>query len=409
MPREFTLPVQHCVPWPARQGAPLRFLVVWLALQPGLSRCAEPKLDHARWLSGFRDGIKHYRDKSDRTSYPRYRDDQTREIADNLRRYQRVNGGWPANFDPLRILSDDELRQLKADQSKEDTSLDNHATYPNTEYLGWAYTRLGDPGDRDAAIRGIEFLLKSQYANGGWPHSWPSRNDYRPRITLVDGVMVGVLKTLHLVADRRLPFEWVSSELSDRAREAVERGDRRLLALQWKRNGVLTGWASQYDEVTLQPARGRSYELPALISSESVGVIEYLMSFENPSPEVVAAIDAGVRWLQDSTIHGLRIERVKAETVRFENHTSHDDVVAIEDPAAPPLWARFYDLETNEPVLANRDGGRVTKLSEIARERRTGYSWYGGYARHLLENNYPAWQARRQERAAGKAGSDSKL
>jgi PelA/Pel-15E family pectate lyase len=142
----------------------------------------------------------------------------------------------------------------------------------------------------------------------------------------------------------------------------------------------------------LQPTSARSFELPALISAESVGVLEYLMAIEQPSPEVCQAIEAGVRWLERSQIRGLRIERVPAETVRYANHTSRDDVVAIEDSAAPPLWARFYEIETNRPFMANRDGTKVFRLAEVDRERRTGYSWYGGYATRLLERDYPAWQ-----------------
>jgi len=358
---------------------------------------AEPGRSPERQLSGFRDGIKHYRDKSDRSDYPRFRDDQTVEIADNLLRYQRSNGGWPANFDPLRILSDDELNELESKRGLADTSLDNHASYPNTEYLAWAYATTKEPRYRDASLRGIEFLLKAQYPHGGWPHSWPSKSAYRPHVTLVDGVMVGVLTTVHRVASRAEPFEWVPEDLAGRARESAERGDHCLLELQVRRNGVRTGWASQYDERTLRPTQGRSYELPALISSETVGVLEYLMSIEQPNDETVAAIHAGAKWLEDSKIKGLRIQRIKADTVRYENHTSRDDVVAVDDPDAPPLWARFYDLETNVPVLANRDGKRVTKLSEIERERRTGYSWYGGYAHHFLEKSYPAWLARHSQ------------
>lgn len=365
-----------------------------MAMRMPAAAGAEAGIDPERRLAGFRDGIKHYRDKSGREDYVRHREDQFHEIADNLLRYQRTNGGWPSNIDPLRVLSEEELHQLDVERALEDTSLDNHASYPNTEYLAWVYTETRDRRHQEAAIRGLGFLLTSQYPHGGWPHSWPSRRDYRPHVTIVDGVMVGVLQTMHRAADREEPFQWISPELAGRARESADRGDRCLLDLQMKRAGVRTGWASQYDERTLQPCQGRSYELPALISSETVGVLQYLMSFDAPNDETRTAIECGAQWLEVSTIHGLRIERIKAETVRFENHTSRDDVVAIEDPNARPLWARFYDLETNVPVLANRDGQRVTKLAEIERERRTGYSWYGQYAREFLEKGYPAWLAR---------------
>jgi len=56
-------------------------------------------------------------------------------------------------------------------------------------------------------------------------------------------------------------------------------------------------------------------------------------------------------------------------------------------------------LEDNSVVLANRDGKRVARYAEIARERRTGYAWYGDWPARLLAEDYPAWRAR------GKAGA----
>ena len=95
---------------------------------------------------------------------------------------------------------------------------------------------------------------------------------------------------------------------------------------------------------------------------------------------------------QDHEVEGLRIERVPAEPVRYAAHTSRHDVVAIEDPQAAPLWARFYEIDTNRPFMANRDGKKVFRLADVERERRTGYSWYGGYATALLERGYPDWR-----------------
>ena len=66
----------------------------------------------------------------------------------------------------------------------------------------------------------------------------------------------------------------------------------------------------------------------------------------------------------------------------------------VPDPAAPPLWARFNDLEISEPFLANRDGRRVYSLAEVQRERRTGYDRYGSWADALPATEYPAWRAR---------------
>lgn len=345
-------------------------------------------------LDAFRDGAAHWKNGHDADDYPIYRPDQVREIADNLLRYQRSNGGWPSNFDPQRILGDDELRQLAGKRDQADTTFDNRATYPEVEYLAAAYQRLGDVRYREAAVRGIEFILKAQYPNGGWPHTYPDKGDYHPHITIVDDVMVGVLTTVRRVATGSQRFGFVDDQLRGRLREALQRGDACLLKLQVRVEGRPTGWASQYDHETLVPTTGRKFELPGLISSESVNVVRYLMRIEPPTVEVRGAIEAAVAWLERSTIRDLRIERVPAEPVRYQHHTSRYDVVAIEDPNAPPLWARFYEIETNRPFMANRDGQKVYRLADVQRERRTGYSWYNHAAQSLLESEYPAYRKR---------------
>ncbi|REK10278.1 MAG: pectate lyase [Planctomycetota bacterium] len=345
-------------------------------------------------LKAFSDGIKHWKNGQDSDGYDAYEAEQVREIADNLLLYQRANGGWPPNFDPLRILTAAERKQIQSRRQRIDTSFDNRATYPEVEYLALAYAHTGDTRYRDAAVRGIDFMLEAQHASGGWPHSYPVEDGYKAQITIVDDVMVGVLRTLRKIAGGAPPFDFLDDERRDRVAAALDLGNRCLLDLQVEVDGQRTGWASQYDRETLEPTTGRSFELPGLISAESAGVLRYLMSFKDPSPEVRQAIRAGVGWLERSKIDGLRIERVPAETVRYKFHTSSHDVVAVEDAEAPPIWARFYEVDTNRPFMANRDGKKVYRLAEVTRERRTGYSWYGTSPAKLLDQEYPAWEAK---------------
>lgn len=352
------------------------------------------KLEEEVWLEGFRDGIEHWRKKQDGEDYPRLKPSQVREIADNLLLYQRANGGWPKDLDILRILTEDERAEIRAAKSREDTSFDNRNTYTQVEYLARAFGRTHDEQYREGSLRGLEFVLAAMYPNGGWPHSFPSKRDYYPRITIVDDVMVGVLNLLRQVSEKQAHFHFVDGSMQRRCQEAYARGNACLLDLQVKVDGELTGWAAQYDEETLEPCQGRSFELPALVSMETVHVLRYLMTIEPPTPAIIASVDGGASWLERSKIHGIRLERVPAPTVRYPNHVSRDDLVVVEDPSAPPLWARFYDLKTNVPFMANRDGTKVYKLADVHRERRTNYSWYGGYATSFLQKEYPAWRQR---------------
>ena len=108
---------------------------------------------------------------------------------------------------------------------------------------------------------------------------------------------------------------------------------------------------------------------------------------EQPTPEVVAAIEGGVRWLQASAISGIRVER-------FTNSDGQSDRRVVSDPAAEPVWSRFYELGSNRPIFLGRDSVVHYTFGEIEYERRNGYSYYGTWARSLLEREYPAWKAR---------------
>jgi PelA/Pel-15E family pectate lyase len=151
-------------------------------------------------------------------------------------------------------------------------------------------------------------------------------------------------------------------------------------------DGRLTAWCAQHDEVTLAPAWARKYEPPSLSGQESVGIVRLLMSVENPSPEIVAAIEGAVAWFRAVPISGERLDLVRRDDGRLER-------VLVPDPAAPPLWARFYELGTNRPLYMDRDSEPVYDFARIDYERRSGYNYHTTAPAELLERDYPAWRA----------------
>ncbi|MDP2138902.1 MAG: pectate lyase, partial [Candidatus Didemnitutus sp.] len=167
---------------------------------------------------------------------------------------------------------------------------------------------------------------------------------------------------------------------------AVERGIDCILKSQIKQNGALTAWCAQHDENTLEPAWARKYEPPSLSGGETVGIVEFLMSIEQPTPEIVAAVDGAVIWLRQVAMHGVRLEQLRGPDGRLERRL-------IADAAAPPLWARFYELGTNRPLYLDRDSVFRYDFAEIGYERRSGYSYHGTWPAHLLEQDYPRWRA----------------
>ena len=80
--------------------------------------------------------------------------------------------------------------------------------------------------------------------------------------------------------------------------------------------------------------------------------------------------------------------------MKDSNKVIEQDVRVVRDPEASPVWARFYEVDTNRPFFCNRDGIKVYTLAEVTLERRTGYSWYGDAPAKLLESDYPKWRKR---------------
>ena len=369
----------------------LRALAIALLITSSSATAAPP--DDAPSLAGFEDAIHHWRNVHG-DAYPRYLSEDVAKIADNILRYQRVDGGWIENQDPARILDDAEKARFDAEARKSGGSFDNRNIYTQLDYLATAYAITGDTRYRDGSLKGIAFTLAQQIPScGGWPHTVPATQSYHPHITIADDVTAGVLGTLRKVVSDTRRYAFVDRALRARVQSAIDKGDACLLRLQVRQGGTLAGWAGQYDAGTLQPAQGRKFELPSITGQETVGVVRYLMSITDPSPDVVKAVDGAVAWLRRVEITGWRIETFEAPAEQFQYHSTTKDRRLVADPAASGLWARFYDVKDNSTVLATRDSRRVARYEDIPRERRTGYEWYGSWPKRLLSKEYPQWKA----------------
>jgi PelA/Pel-15E family pectate lyase len=316
-----------------------------------------------------------------------YGSEESIRVADNVLLYQSSNGGWPKNVDMASKLSESQKTNLLKRRNHVETLIDNGATWTQIRYLALLYQATGDNRYADAANRGLEFILAAQYPNGGWPMIYPLRKGYYSHVTFNDGAMMGVMNLLRDVADGKKPFEFVDASLRDRCRTATEKGLDCILKSQVVVDGKPTVWCAQYDESTLQPAAARAYELVSLSGYESVGIVEYLMQIENPSPAVRRAIEGAVDWFQRVQIEGKSVEWVDDPATGRPK-----DRVVVDDPSADPLWARFYEIGTNRPMFVGRDGVIHEHLADIERERRLGYAWLGEWADDLLEDDYPEWK-----------------
>ncbi len=367
----------------------------WIGLIAASLLVVTPVAAQGLPLDGFEDAIHHWQMKRGE-DYPRHDASDVNAIADNILLMQRSHGGWIQNRDPLQIMAPSDVELLLAEKNDPRGSFDNRNVFTQIEYLMGTYAMTGEETYREGAIRGLDFLLRHQFSScGGWPHTVPAAAAYQSRLTVADEVFSGPLHLLRRIAEAKAPFDAFDSPTRIAATTALARAEACLLKLQVRQGDRLTGWAGQYDPVTGVPMGGRSFELPAIVSQETVAIVAYLMSVDQPSPEIVASVEGAIDWLRTVQINGMRLETVTLDAAHsYEYHIAKTDRRLIADPAAAPLWARFYDLEDNSVVLANRDGVRVGRYDEIHPERRSGYSWYGTWANKLLSRDYPKWRCR---------------
>lgn len=336
-------------------------------------------------LSPFRDGIHHWRMKYGRDRNDAlYDEGDVISIANNMLRFQCADGGWPKNIDWLVDLAPDEVRRITG--SSLSSTFDNRNTYSQIEYLSKAYAETGDERYRDSAESGLEYILREQRDSGGW------RGSDVDAITFNDDVMAGIMNLLLDIRQGAEFYDWVNDELRSKLDDALNRAIDATLRCQIVSGGVKTAWCQQHDHASYQPVKARTFELAAITAGESVGVARFLMRLKNPSPEVIEAVECAAAWFERSKIEGVRVKDVPIDPVRFEHHTATFNRVVVDDPSAPPVWARYYEIETNRPFFCNRDGIKVYRLADVDLERRTGYAWYGTWPAALLKRDFPKWK-----------------
>ena len=305
-----------------------------------------------------------------------FQSEEGRRIADNVLTWQTPHGGWPKSRDTASEPFDGKSEDLHA-------TFDNSATIGELRFLARAFRATNEPRYQQAFLKGFSHILEAQYLNGGWPQFYPLSKGYPRHITFNDNAMVRILELLRDVSESS-DYRFLKTEYRAKAEAAVIKGIDCILRTQIKQNGKLTAWCAQHDEKTLEPAWARSYEPPSLSGAESVGVVRFLMSIEEPTPEIIAAVEGAVEWFRSVAINGIRQEK-------FTDADGQDDKRIVADPDAGPLWARFYEIGSNRPIFLDRDSVVRYSFSEIGQERRTGYAYYGGWAARLLADDYPRW------------------
>ncbi len=290
------------------------------------------------------------------------------------------SGGWPKNQRWLEGPNQEYMRQCR--ETGVGSTIDNGATTSEMRVLANSYKKYGDKRYRESFIKGLKYLLEMQYDNGGWPQFYPARAaaPYSAHITFNDNAMIGVMRMIRDIGEGKGVYGemHISKSLRKKALTAFDKGVKCILNCQIQKNGKLTVWCQQHDENTLMPAKARAYELPSYTAhGESVEIVRLLSEIKNPSDRVKAAIEGAIQWMKDHAIVDMVLET-------YVNDEGKTDKRLVHKVGAPLLWARYYDLENEEPMFCDRDGIPKKHIEDIGYERRNGYSWLGDSPKKII-------------------------
>jgi PelA/Pel-15E family pectate lyase len=309
--------------------------------------------------------------------------DAAKQKADKLISWQMDHGGWTKAMEQeyARKWDGSEPRSTQFGvNGKELGTIDNDATIKEILFLAQVYQETGDKRYKESVLKGFDFLLTMQYPTGGFPQVYPKRGTpdsnvyYSNYVTFNDEAMINVLELMDDVVNKRYPFEegLIDEQYYSKMEKSLEKGIDYILKAQIEVDGKLTAWCAQHDPETYEPQIGRSYELPSISGSESIGIVRFLMSRPNQTEEIKRAVLGALEWFDE----------VKLEHTRYVSGDPNN-VYFVEDPNSV-AWYRFYEVGTNKGIFSGRDGVKKYDILEIEEERRNGYAWGGHWAQQLL-------------------------
>lgn len=254
-------------------------------------------------------------------------------------------------------------------------TLDNRSTTEQLRFLARRFTASPDEKIRTSLERGIDYLLEAQFPNGGWPQNYPLEGSYHDSIALNDDAMPHAIEVLMEAASGGGAWSWLDPGRKKSASAAAQRGILALLQMQVKIAGKPTVWSAQYDPFTMQPVSARGYELAGLSGGESVSVLRLLFKVRPVTPQITAAVDAGMAWFAANSLEG-----------------------------NPEGWSRFYHLSNLKPFFPGKLDGKAWPSEEAMRKVNPGGYDFGTKKPRDLPKYHAKWLKTLEKEVAQDSG-----
>lgn len=320
-----------------------------------------------------------------------YKSQPARDLADVIISYQTTTGAWSkaVDYSKGKRAAGSHWTSQTGNVWHYCGTLDNRSTTEQIRFLAWVHSASEYAPAADACRKGIQWLFWAQFPNGGWPQNYPIEPGYHEAITLNDDAMLHALELMSDIAQSKPPFQFLEASTRDQASKSYQRGLDCLAQAQVRVGGVPTVWCAQHDPLDLTPVGARKKEPPSLSGAESANLLKYLMRSGPINDQTSAMIQAGVHWLSQHRITGLR---------KTKNAQGKTEYVA-DEKSSEVYWARFYDVQTARPMFAGaQDGIIYDTFSEMAARNKVAYDYFTTRPGELIEKELARWEKRKAQK-----------
>lgn len=301
--------------------------------------------------------------------------------ATNAVTWQLDNGGWDKDYN-LHITrawngTEDKITKGWSANGKDLGTIDNEATYSEMRLIAEAYRLSANQSQKQTFLssfnKAFAFLQNLQYPSGGFAQVYPRRKNYSDNVTFNDNAMVSVLKLLQDICKQKYPFDQgsiVDSAKQQLSATMLQKGVEYILNSQIVVNGTKTAWCAQHHPESYKPVQARVYEHPSISGSESVEIAKLLLT-QIGNAQAQLAAKAAIAYL----------DSVKLQNTTYDNKT----YPYIFEEQGSTTWYRFYEIGTNKGIFSDKSGKITYDITQIAEERRLGYSWCVDTPKKLLK------------------------
>jgi len=261
--------------------------------------------------------------------------------TDALLRGEKPNGGWnyfidfdgpESTIEWYATIGKNAWRMEEFQHDWDNATFDDDGTGETMQLILRMAEAGRDPRYLDAARRNLDFVLASQYGNGGWPQRWPvqkpyvhhGHQDYTGYLTFNDDVarknIEFLLLAYKLLGDGRIPGSIA---------RAMD------IYVKTQQPAPQAGWGLQHT-LDLKPAAARTYEPEALVTHTTADNVRALMAFyrETGDRRFLARIPEALDWLQSVRLPDDKIEHGRA-------------------------FPTYIEIGSNRPLYVHRRGSNV--------------------------------------------------